>query len=157
MTAYHPARDKDEAIRDLDYVIRLSQRHQRLYNRVAGLMRFLELLGGSAGIAVAISGSPSTLKIAGAILAVIACANFAFDPSGRARDHLRTGQDYRKVRARVAELDQGEIDRRRNLVSEPDYIEGLRAPSWNEMMRTHGFATSVRPLSWWERFVAAIA
>jgi len=157
MTVYNPPRDKDEAIRDLDYVIRLSQRHQRLYNRIAGLMRFLELLGGSAGIAVAISGSPGALKAAGAILAVIACSNFAFDPSGRARDHLRTGQDYRKVRARVADLDHGEIDRRRNLILEPDYIEGLRAPSWNEMMRTHGFSASARPLSKWQRFMAAIA
>lgn len=157
MTATDPPRDKDEAIRDLDYVIRLSQRHQRLYNRVAASMRFLELLGGSAGIAVAISGSPLALKIAGGVLAVVACANFAFDPSGRGRDHLRTGQDYRAIRAEVGALDMAEIDRRRNLVSEPDYIEGLRAPSWNDMMQTHGFAKSVKPLNRWQRFVAAIA
>lgn len=151
------ARDWNEAIRDLDYEIRLNQRHCRLYNRLHAGTRFFELLGGSAAIGVAFSGNPELLKAAGAILAVVACANFAFDPGSKARDHKRALLDFNEIRAEAGKLTFDQIDKRRRRVPEPDYIEGLRVPSWNDMMRSHGYNKSAKKLSLWQIFMAAIA
>lgn len=157
MTTAPPPRDKDEAIRDLDYGIRLSQRHYRLYNRLHASMRFIELLGGSVAVGVAVSGSPGLLKLAGGLVAAVACANFAFEPGSVAREHQRVGRELTKVRAKVAKLTWQQIDKQRAEVIEPSYIEGLRDPAWNDMMRSHGFASSAKRLSLWQRFMAAIA
>lgn len=150
-------RTKAEALRDLDYVIRLSQLHRRLYNRLHATLRFLELLGGSAGVAVAISGSSDLVRATGALLAVVACANFAFDPGARARDHARCGATYDDLKARSSGMTLEQIDAERAAVRDPDYLESLRIPSWNDMMRSHGFVSSQQPLSTLQRFMRAVA
>lgn len=157
MDTFDVPRTVEEAIRDLDYVCRLSQRHRRFYNRLHGLLRFLELLGGSAAVGVAFSGSPTGIKIAGVLVAIVAYTNFAFDPGARAKEHDHCGNQYAALRASVSGMTMEQIDERRLAIAEPDYFETLRMPSWNDMMRRHGFVSSAQPLSWRQRIMSVLA
>ena len=157
MDTGHAPRTKDEAIRDLDYLIRLSQRHRRFFDRAQATLRFTQLFFGSAAFAVALNVDPVALQVAGVGLAAIAALNFAFDPGARAREHSRCGSDYSKLRAECSALPIEEIDRLRTLVVDPNYIESLRMPSWNDMMRSHGFVSSARPLTCRQWVMSALA
>jgi len=153
----NPPRRHSEAIRDLDYVTRLNQRHRRLYGRLHHSLRFLELIAASFGLAAAISATANTIAVAGGVLAVVAFAGLACEPAKQHHLYDLTLQRYSALRAKAANMTLEAIDQQYACISDPDYIEALRLPSFNDMMRSHGLYRAIRPLSRWQRLCAALA
>jgi len=153
-------RTRTRTLRDLDYLIRLNQRHRRLYARLSGGIRFLELVAAAFGFATAFGSPPVFLGIGGAALALASMAGFAFAPSLRhAAYDLALGR-YSRLRAVAAgtpDMPLDELDRRMGSIEDPDYIESLRIPSFNDMMRSHGLDTFLQPVTRWQRLCAALA
>jgi len=155
-----PPRTRNEALRELDYLIRLNQRHRRLYGRITAGQRFLELIAGSFAVGAALCSPPAILAVAGAALALSGFAGIAFDPARRHARYELTLQRYSRLRAEAVgtpEMPLAELDRRMGRIEDPDYIEGLRLPSHNDMLRSHGLKDHLSPLTRWQRCVAALA
>jgi len=157
VTAPNPPRTHTEAIRDLDYVIRLNQRHERLYARIHNGIRLAELVAAGLALGVVFNATSSGLATAGGLLALVAMLSYAINPAQRLRDFTIARQQYTAIRVRAATLTTEQIDSQRNAVEDPIYIEGLRTPSQNDMLRSHGFEAETSPLTRWQRLMHAIA
>jgi len=157
MDKQNPPRTHDEAVRDLDYLIRLNQRHRRLYSRIGHGLRLTELFAGTMALAGAFGASGSALTVAGGLLAFVGMVSFALNPLKRSEDFSQAFTQYAQLRAKAQSLTMEEIDRLRGEVADPDYIEGLRVPSFNDTMRSHGFADASLPLSPWQKVMHVVA
>jgi len=156
----NPPRSHSEALRDLDYLIRLNQRHRRLYGRLNKCLRFLELLAGAIGLATAVAPSSISLAATGGLLALVGLAGFAIEPSKHYHTYHLTLQRYSRLRAAIVgrpEIPLNELEQHIGRIEDPDYIESLRLPSFNDMMRSHGLNQALPPLNRWQRLCAALA
>jgi len=155
-----PPHSHNEALRDLDYLIRLNQRHRRLYGRLTHGLRFFELLAAALGVTSALTGTPAALAIGGGLLALVSLIGFACEPSKQHHTYDQTLQRYSRLRAAVVggpEIPLNELEQRIGRIEDPDYIENLRLPSFNDMMRSHGLNQALLPLNRWQRLCAALA
>lgn len=155
-------RARGEALRDVDYVIRLGVIHHRLFCRLESGARFVQLLGGSAAVGGAIAGSTVGTGIAGLVVALAAYADIAFEFGKAARLHdqlIRRASQVAERAARKPSMTSAQIDMARAAAADLDVtiIEALRTPAYNEVQRRHGLYSYVRPLSRWQRFMEAIA
>jgi len=114
-------------------------------------------MAASLGLAVAISAAADYIAVAGGILAVVAFAGFAVETNQRHTDDNRALQQYSRLRVNAALMTLEELDQRCASISDPDYIEALRMPCFNDTMLSHGVYRAVQPLSRWQRLWAVLA
>jgi len=157
MSAPNPPMTHAEAVRNLDYVIRLNQRHERLYARIHDSIRFAELLAAGLALGVAFNATSASLAIAGGLLALVGMLSYAINPAQRLNDFTRARQQYTAIRTRSADLTFEQVESQRLAVEDPIYIEGLRTPSQNDMLRSHGINIENETLTPWQRVMHAIA
>jgi len=112
------------------------------------------------GIASVFSNTPAAVVMGGGLLALVGLAGAAFEPSKHHHAYDVTLQRYSRLRAvaiGTPEIPLNELERHMSRIEDPDYIEGLRQPSFNDMMRSHGLQEGMQPLSGWQRVCAALA
>jgi hypothetical protein len=155
-------RNRAEALRDVDYALRMGLVHERLYSRLHRGLRFIELFGSSAAFG-AVMGDKSILAMV--IMAGVAAAAYLgmiYEFGDGARLHREAMARCNKVVTDALSnpgMTAEEIDLGRAYAAsvEVPIVEALRVPCYNAVQRRHGLMGHVKPLSWVERVMQAIA
>ncbi|GIX39017.1 hypothetical protein [Silanimonas lenta] len=162
MSHFSP-RTRAEALRDLDYAIRVGVVHERLFGRMHRLFRLIQLLGSSAAFAGVVGGNAALSASFALLVAAVAFLDIAFDPAVAARRHADLVRALSRAKSEALE-NPGKtvdaIDQARAAASDIEGLtlfESLRVPCYNEVQRRHGLEANVRPLTRWQRFMQAIA
>lgn len=145
----------------IDIVVgqRIAIRHERLNRRLRMLFSFLNLLGGSAAMAGAITSSPVIMGACGITLAAVSALDFVLSPAEKSWAFTQAAGDYANLRGRMDALPLDELDQQlRVLQAQPgEILESLRYVAYNDAMLEVGRADCMVPLGKWCRFMSVIA
>jgi len=155
-------RTRAEALRDVDYIVRVGVVHQRLFSRLDKGLKLVQVFGGSAAFGAATSGQMALMTVAGVMVALTASVGLVFDFGLAAqrygvlvsRCNAITLQALSRPEMTIAEIDAAKT---RDTDLDLNVIEALRVPCFNEVQRRHGLLANVKPLTLWQRFWTALA
>jgi len=157
-----PPRTRAEALRDVDYIVRIGVVHQRLYSRLDKALKLAQVFGGSAAVGAAISGQAIVIAVVGALVALAASLSLVFDFGLAAQRYGLLVSRCSAITVQALnnpDMDIAAIDAARTQVADMDInvIEALRVPCFNEVQRRHGLLANIKPLTCWQRCVATLA
>lgn len=152
-------RDKDEAIRCARYQLRLHFLHYRLYGRIRRAVAFVSLLFGSAALYGVFKDNASAIGLAGIAVAALSTADLVMGWADRAARHDAWRRRMADLIARSHDLTMEDIDRELAQLEGDvdDELESLRVPAFNDMLRSNGLESAVRPERVVEKFVRLFA
>jgi len=155
-------RTRAEALRDVDYIVRIGVVHQRLYSRLDKLLKLVQAFGGSAAVGAAISGQTTLIVVVGVLVALAASISLVFDFGLAAQRYGLLVSRCSAITVQALdtpEMDIAAIDAARERAADLDIneIEALRMPCFNAVQRRHGLHAHLKPLTRWQRCVAALA
>lgn len=152
-------RTKYEACIDVVVGQRIAIRHERLNRRLRVLFNFLNLLGGSAALAGAVTSSPIIVGVCGVTLAAVSALDFVLSPAEKSWAFTQAAGGYADLRRRMDTMTLPELDQQlRTLQAQPgEILESLRYVAYNDAMLETGRPDCLQPLGRWGRFMAVIA
>ena len=142
------------------YAERLCQRTARLYRRVQTCGTFLSIVGGSGTLAALFRDVPPWLPASGALLlAVAGAALIAVRPGDKAAANESDMKRYSALLASSQGMTEEEFRRALEVARQADApeVEGLRNPSFNDVVQEIGATHAVVPLSKAERLISVLA
>lgn len=148
-----------EATLDLDYAIRVSQLHARLFTRLKRTITAITLLAGSAAFVALFGASRTFAGLGGLVVAVLSTIDLVWDFGAIAAAHQRDKEALLKLRSRLPALSLEMLDSKFDLLraSCADCLAALAKPAYNDNVRRHGRESSVLQLTRWERLVHWLA
>lgn len=155
----YPERTKEEALREVKYQERLHALHCRLYKRLRALLTLISLATGSAAIATSLQAMPAGLIVAGWIVALASIIDAVGNFADKAASHRVWRRDAAALLSRSEGMSLASIDSElAALVAEvDDEIESLRAVAWNDVLKSRGLESAMRPETAPERMFRAIS
>lgn len=149
----------DDQAFDIEYGYWYNAACERLYRRIDFGCNFIQLVGGSASAAAAFGGRADLVVAAGLLLACAAAIAMTVQPAVKAERHERAKCTFLAIKrcrsgADEAALHEAIVDAQS---SGPVGVGALGMPAYNDAVRAMGREYGVRPLRWWEHFVAFMA
>jgi len=129
---------KQQLLAEIRYIVRLCQRHARLYRRIQATGTFFAILGGSAAMTTLSNHLPTWLPLAGgALLAISGAALLAISPADKAALNEADMKRYQTLRAKAETLDAAAIAILLEEARTGDCpeIDALRNVAYNDVMR----------------------
>lgn len=140
------------------YGARYCQKVGRIWGRLATLIAFCELIGGSAAFGAFLANNQALGAYTGLLLAVCAALNHSVRPAEKAKDAriafgkfmALTGDEGLDLEAMNRDLTA--------LQSEDDGgFEFIRETTYNEVAREWGRDDYIKPPPWWQRVMGLFA
>lgn len=139
----------------------LTAREARLYGRLDGAVKFVELAGGSAALTGLWAGMPWLATAALVAVAIVPLVGHLADFRGKAIRASIDHVEYVKLKAASAGLDVDALRGRvlqRQSDSAPDGIKALQPVAYNDALEAvGGDVAHAYPLTRWQRFVAVLS
>jgi len=147
-----------EALMDVRYGRTFSEMNERFFNRIDMLFGAVQLFMGSAAAASLFGASESSLKWAGALLAIVAVLERLIGPGRKAESFAHARAAWGDLDARGGALTLEHLDPEiRTLQSTlPSGIGLLAMPACNANLRSNGHEDRVLSLTWMERLASAV-
>lgn len=148
-----------EATGDTSYAIRYVQLQERLFNRMANVLKFTSLFGGSAAFAGVATSSPVITGISGVVVAISTILDFVIKPEEKAFQCRGARHRYQRLLQKASEYSLVDYDRKTAKIARMDtpLIEGLRKPAYNDSSIERGRPDYTWQLNRWERFLKWLA
>lgn len=139
------------------YAARVSERSARAWQKLAALLSFIEIMGGSGALAAYVASNAELSAGIGLLLALCVAVQHALNPLEKA---VTERQFQIKFMALLSEpnLSLAEFNQKlTHLTSEPDYsFEALRNPSYNDIALEKGRDDYLIKLSWFQKTVSIL-
>ncbi|KGM54670.1 hypothetical protein N800_06740 [Lysobacter daejeonensis GH1-9] len=152
-------RDHDEALLDLDYAIRISCLHERLFGRVKRGIIALNLLAGAAAVSTFFEGNAALVAASAAVVAGTTIADAVWDYGSLSAAHAADRKRFQRIRARSARMTVDKLDAAVELakIDCAQSLESLRLPAYNDNLRRHGRSEHLAKLTLLQKLMGIIA
>lgn len=145
--------ERDSLIFALLYGQRYALRLGRFYSRIAGFLRFCEVVMGGAAFVSFFMKSPEAAAYSGLAVAIIGAINIAYDPAAKAKDAAIEEEKFGRAHVATGDLTIDQLRRSvRELQATPRReIEALRMPVWRDVVLQIGRECPkepVKPSEW---------
>ena len=159
MTAPPEPRTHLQACNDLAYEIRFQTRSRRFYKRMRLWLGVLAAIAGSAAFINVVSSQPALLAVGGVVVAGCAYIESHFGLAEKIAAHESQRKRYLVLESKIAGLSVDELDAELSILAmdDPDEIESLKRPSFNDMLITRGYVEDVERLGFREKLMNLIA
>lgn len=151
--------DRNNLILQARFGREYGQRLSRFYRRANLLIRFLQMMGGTAAFATLISTenhAPGAIAMVSSLLvAVAASLDMLWSPGELGSQCARAAEAWGQLDADSGSLDDVALQRRTASLQStvlPSW-EALRTPVFNEILRQHGEGHQAQSENRWQRFV----
>lgn len=144
---------------DVEYGYWFNLRCERFYRRVDTGLNLVQLVGGSAAALAAMQNDARAVVFSGVALAVCAALALLVQAGSRAEQHRACKGQWRSLKGNAAGLGDEALHRAVTELqgSGPVGLASLAMPSYNETVLATGREDQVRPVSWLQRLVGALA
>lgn len=152
-------RTKYEAELDLDFAIRLSELHARMFSRFKRGALLINLIAGSAAFVTLFGSSGLIAGIAGLVVAITSMVDLIWDFGHCAARHQGDREAFLKLRSRQVRLSMEQLDAEldRLRAKAAPTIDALSKPAFNSNLARHSRPECMVSLNAWEKFVDWIA
>lgn len=153
------ARDHDEALLDLDYAIRLSCLHERLFSRTKRGIVALNLLAGAAAVSTLVQGNGALVAASAAVVAGTTIADAVWDYGSLSAAHAADRKRFQRIRARSSGMTVEKLDAavENARIDCAQTLESLRLPAYNDNLRRHGRTEHLAKLTLLQKLMGIIA
>lgn len=143
---------------DAGYAARLAELHMRLYRRIHLLILAINFAASTAAFASLFNGDARLTAIAGMTIASLGFIDTVADFSGLVGRFSAQRARYLLFRAEVPHLELASAERELAKINadDPSEIESLRCIACNDNLMSAGRPDFMRPLTRWQRVVAAL-
>jgi len=148
--------DRDNLVVQLRMGHQYGLRLAGFYRRVATAFRFVQLLAGGSAVLTVFANSPVMLRILGAVLAITAAVDLAWNPSELASECEHHAERWAELDHRSGTMTDEDLSREVThlIAMKAPTITGLVNPVFNDLMKTFGRDDlKPQPETWWQRHV----
>jgi uncharacterized membrane protein len=152
-------RTRYETLADIEYAVRLFERHERLFGRSSRALKFFTTVLALASVAAILEKLPKDVGVlVSAITAALALIDLIWDPATTSCKHEHRRRDYQRLKADASNHDEKKLLQRLEelRVDDPAVLDLLRQPAYNDVQKSLGHAIG-RELHFNEQIFAALS
>lgn len=147
--------DRDNLIVQLRMGHRYGLRLANFYRRASFVLRLIQLLAGGSAVLTVFGGNPAALRIVGAIVAITAAIDIAWNPGSLASECEHHAERWAELDHKSGTMSDEDLSREvvhLTAVRVPA-IASLDIPVFNDLMDTLGRKDAMLPESWWQHHI----
>lgn len=150
--------DRDNLILQTRFGHRYGHRLARFYRRAALILRWTQFVAGGGAALTVFGGMPSVIQALGAVVALTAAVDIAWDPSDKAALCERNAERWGDLDAKAGALSDEDFSRDMIALTaiKAPTVDALIVPVFNDLLKTFGREDALQPESWWQRKVVRL-